>query len=442
MVAWRGCDVSVAGVRLRAVKSGRRFRAELTEVQARLAQETADVCRTVWNTGLEQRREYRRRGAWMNYNEQAHELVEAKEEQTWLTVAPSHCLQQTLRDLDEACRKRGTWKVQWRSARRWAPSFRFPDGSQMELQKLNRSKTQVKLPKLGWVKFRASRSLDGETIRSATLSKEGERWFVAFLVEDGKTPPAVHAAPDTAVGVDRGVVVAMATSTGALLDQVFVTAAEKRRALRLQCKLSRAAKHSANRNKVRERLGQLRAREARRRQDFCVQTARQLAAKNAVVVLEKLSTKSMTRRAKPVVDPNNPSRYLPNGAASKSGLNKAILSKGWYRFELALNSVSRYTGTIVVKVPAAFTSQRCSACGHVDPKSRESQAVFRCTHCAHTGHADVNAAKNILAAGLAVTACRESGAPTGAAEASKQEPAGNREELLLQPVQQVGIPRL
>jgi putative transposase len=167
-----------------------------------------------------------------------------------------------------------------------------------------------------------------------------------------------------------------------------------------------------------------------------------LAQKNAVVVVEKLSTKSMTRRVKPVADPNNPGRYLRNGAAGKSGLNRAILSKGWYRFEVALRSVSRYSGTQVVKVPAAFTSQRCSVCGQVDPKSRESQAVFRCTHCAHSGHADVNAAKNILAAGLAVIACRESAAPAGAAETSTQEPAGNREVLLLQPVQQVGIPRL
>ena len=398
-----------------------------------LARQTAEVCRAVWNVGLEQRREYRRRGAWVNSHEQAHELVEAKQEQSWLNAAPSHCLQQTLRDLDQACRQRGTWKVRWRSARRWVPSFRFPEGSQMELQKLNRRKAQVKLPKLGWVKFRASRSLAGETIRSATLSKEGERWFVSFLVEDGKTPPAGHAGAGTAVGVDRGVVVAVATSAGDLLDQVFVTAGEKRRAVRLQRKLSRAAKHSANRNKIRQRYGQLRAREARRRQDFCVKTARQLAQKNAVVVVENLSTKSMTRRAKPVADLNNPGRYLRNGAARKSGLNRAILSKGWYRFEVALRSVSRYSGTQVVKVPAAFTSQRCSVCGQVDPKSRESQAVFRCTHCAHTGHADVNAAKNILAAGLAVIACRESVAPAGAAETLTQEPAGNREALLLQP---------
>jgi putative transposase len=77
--------------------------------------------------------------------------------------------------------------------------------------------------------------------------------------------------------------------------------------------------------------------------------------------------------------------------------------------------------------------QRCSQCGHVDPKSRESQAVFRCTHCSYTEHADVNAAKCILAAGLAVTACEDPLQPSGLVASPKQEPAGNREELLLQP---------
>jgi putative transposase len=382
--------------------AGRRFRLELTEAQAALAQQTADACRAVYNTGLEQRREYGRRGAWVNYEQQAHELVEAKAEHAWLTEVPGHCLQQALRDLDEACRKHGTFRVRWRSARRWSPSFRFPEGSKMKVEKLNRRTSRVKLPKLGWVTFRASRSLKGEAIRSATLTREGTHWFVSLLVDDGKTTPAEHAAPDTAVGVDRGVVVAVATSAGDLLDRVFTTPAERRRAVRLQRKLSRAAKHSANRTKTRQRSAGLRAKEARRRQDFCVKTARQLAEKNAVVMLEKLPTKSMTRRAAPVEDPTSPGCYLPNGAASKSGLNKAILSKGWYRFERALTSVSRYTGTQVVMVPAALTSQRCSACGHVDRKSRESQAVFRCTHCAHTEHADVNAAKNILAAGRAL----------------------------------------
>jgi putative transposase len=369
----------------------------------------------------------------MNYQPQARELAEAKAEHSWLTEVPGHCLQQTLMDLDKACRTHGTFGVKWRSGRRWSPSFRCPEGSKMAVEKLNRRHSRVKLPKLGWVKFAQSRSLDGETIRSATVAKDGGHWYVSFLVADGIEAPSAHVKLDAAVGVDRGVAVAVATSAGELLDRAFVTEGERRRARGLQRKLSRAVAGSANRNKTRAALAEVRARERHRRQDFCQKTAHRLAHANAVVVVEKLPTKTMTRRAKPVPDPNNPGQYLSNGAAAKSGLNQAILSKGWYRFEHALKSVSRYTGTKVVKVPAAFTSQRCSACGHVDPKSRESQAVFRCTRCARPAeHADVNAAKNILAAGLAVTACRESVAPAGTTETPKQEPAGNREELLLQ----------
>ena len=380
---------------------------EFTTGQAEYGEQIGSACRSVWNTGLEQRREYRRRGSWMNYQPQAKELADAKSEHRWLSEVPGHCLQQTLMDLDKACRAHGTFGVRWRSARRWAPSFRFPEGSKMVVEKLNRAKGRIKLPKLGWVRFRASRSLEGEVIRSATLTKDGKHWYLSVLVDDGKTTPAAHGAPDAAVGVDRGVVVAVATSAGDLLDQVFTTPSEKRRVLRLQRKLARAAKRSASRNKTRQRYGRLRAKEARRRQDFCHKTARALAEKNAVVVLEKLATANMTRRAKPVADPQAPGQYLRNGAAAKSGLNKAILAKGWFRFELALQSVSRYTGTQVVKVPAAYTSQRCSECGRVDPKSRESQAVYRCTTCAHCEHADVNAAKNILAAGRAdrINAC-------------------------------------
>ena len=380
---------------------------EFTTGQAEYGEQIGSACRSVWNTGLEQRREYRRRGSWMNYQPQAKELADAKSEHRWLSEVPGHCLQQTLMDLDKACRAHGTFGVRWRSARRWAPSFRFPEGSKMVVEKLNRAKGRIKLPKLGWVRFRASRSLEGEVIRSATLTKDGKHWYLSVLVDDGKTTPAAHGAPDAAVGVDRGVVVAVATSAGDLLDQVFTTPSEKRRVLRLQRKLARAAKRSASRNKTRQRYGRLRAKEARRRQDFCHKTARALAEKNAVVVLEKLATANMTRRAKPVADPQAPGHYLRNGAAAKSGLNKAILAKGWFRFELALQSVSRYTGTQVVKVPAAYTSQRCSECGRVDPKSRESQAVYRCTTCAHCEHADVNAAKNILAAGRAdrINAC-------------------------------------
>jgi putative transposase len=375
---------------------------ELTAEQEAYADRIANTCRTVWNIGLEQRREYRRRGKWISYPEQAHELADAKDEHSWLAEAPGHCLQQTLMDLDKACCAHGASGVRWRSARRWRPSFRFPEGNKMLVEKLNRRHARVKLPKLGWVRFRLSRPLDGTLIRSATVIREGRHWFISFPVDDAITTPTQHAAPGSAVGVDRGVVVAVASSDGRLDNRDFVTDGEVPRTLRLQRRLARAAKQSRNRVKTREALNAIRARERHRRQDFCAQTAHQLAARHGLVVIEDLKINQMTRSAKGSIEAPG------TNVKAKSGLNRAILSKGWHQFTLALSSAARYTGTRVVTVPPHHTSQRCSTCGQVDPKSRESQAVFRCTHCGHVEHADVNAAKNILAAGLAVTACEDS----------------------------------
>jgi len=385
------------------------------------------VCRAVWNTGLEQRRAYRRRGAWVNYPVQARELAAAKAEHPWLKAAPSHVLQQTLMDLDRACRTQGTFRVRWRSSRRRRTSFRFPDSSQIAVEPLNRRHARVKLPKLGWVRFRMSRGVDDAVVRSATVSRDGGHSFVAFLVDDGAQVPEMHAAPGAAVGIDRGVAVAIASSDGQLMDRQFLTSGERRRVMALQRRLSRCARSSRGREKTRDALASIRSRERRRRRDFCAQASHQIAAANAVVVLEDLKTRQMTRSANGTL--TAPGRNV----RAKSGLNRAILAKGWHQFALALASAARYTGTTVVRVPAAYTSQRCSACGHLDPKSRESQAVFRCTRCSYREHADVNAARNILAAGLAVTACQDPPQRSGRARSSTQEPAGNREELLLQP---------
>jgi putative transposase len=204
------------------VLTGRSYRVDVTSEQDAQCEEFGRVCRAVWNTGLEQRREYRRSGTWMNYQPQAKELAEAKAEHGWLKTALSHILQQTLMDLDRACRAHGTFRVRWRSSRRWQPSFRFPDSNQIDVQRLNRRHARVRLPKLGWVRFRMSRALDG-TIRSATVRREGRHWFVSFLVEDGKSTPDRHDVPGATVGIDRGVAAAIASSDGALMDREFLT---------------------------------------------------------------------------------------------------------------------------------------------------------------------------------------------------------------------------
>ena len=103
----------------------------------------------------------------------------------------------------------------------------------------------------------------------------------------------------------------------------------------------------------------------------------------------------MTRSAKGTAEA--PGRNV----AAKAGLNREIGKSGW---GLLVRRLEDKAPGRVEKVPPAYTSQRCSACGHVHRSSRESQAAFRCMACGHQANADVNAARNILAAGLAATA--------------------------------------
>ncbi|MFJ9703946.1 RNA-guided endonuclease InsQ/TnpB family protein [Streptomyces sp. NPDC101234] len=364
----------------------------------------------------------------MNYVPQAAELADAKRDHAWLRCAPPHVLQQTLMDLDRACRTQGTFKVRWRSKNRWAPGFRFPAGNRIMVERLNRRWGRAKLPKLGWVVFRWTRPPGGE-IRSATVSCRAGHWYLSFLVEDLVQTPDHH--PGTPVGVDRGIVVAVTTSTGDFHDREFATPGEGRRYRRLQQKLARSKKGSASRRKTLAAMARIMARVVDRRADFTAWTANRLTKRHSVVVLEDLHITDMTGSAKGDVE--QPGKKV----RQKAGLNRAILDKGWHRLEVAIRKAARSTGTEVLLVNPAYTSQTCNRCKHVDAKSRKSQAVFVCTACGHRDHADVNAAKNVLsAAGHAVPACGD----LAAGRSVKQEPAAPR-GVPRQPVSSlVGIP--
>ena len=408
--------------------SGRRFRVRFTADQQVYAEQVSGICRAVWNTGLDQRRQYRQRRAWINYPVQCRELADAKTDPdlAWLAEAPGHCLQQTLKDLDKACRTNGTWKVKFRSKAKWSPSFRFPEGKQMRVRRLSKRWGQVNLPKFGQVRFRWTRDLGG-TIRSATLTRDGAHghWYVSLLVEDGVMGPTVDPTlPE--VGIDRGVTVALALSDGRMLDQDFTSSRDKAAIVRLQQQAARQHRPRVPGTRGRKgrrapskrwlrtqaRITKKLAKQRRRRDDFTTKTASALTRDHSLIVVENLRVANMTRRAAPKPDPVEPGAFLPNRAAAKSGLSRAILGKGWGKFLLALHHQARYTGTRIVLVPAAFTSQRCHQCQHVSAENRESQASFRCTRCAWHGNADTNAALNILAAGLAVTG-RGSPEPSG-----------------------------
>ncbi|WP_232778604.1 RNA-guided endonuclease InsQ/TnpB family protein [Carbonactinospora thermoautotrophica] len=269
-----------------------------------------------------------------------------------------------------------------------------PDPNHLQVKRLNRRWGAVKLPKFGWVRFRWTRPLGG-TVRNATVLRDGGRWYIAFCVEDGLPEAAPNGQPP--VGVDRGVVNAVTCSDGWAKDRELVTPGEAKRLRRLQQQLARQKKGSKRRAVTKAKLARLNARIRNRRNDLCVWVANRLTRRHGLVVVEDLNIKDMTAFAKGTIEA--PGRQV----RQKAGLNRAILNKGWSRLVLALEHAGRYHGCSVVMVNPAYTSQTCSACGHCASENRESQAVFRCVACGQLDHADVNAAKNILAAGLAVT---------------------------------------
>ena len=248
------------------------------------------------------------------------------------------------------------------------------------------------MPKAGWVRFRWSRPVPPEAKSYRVTRDRAGRWHVAFAVIPGPVPAPGNG---QAVGIDRGVAVSAALSTGDLLQCPALTGPEQVRLRRLQRALARAKRGSNRRGRVKHAIARLRARESDRRKDWAEKVPARISRRRFDLIrVEDLKIGNMTRSAKGT--PENPGRHV----GAKAGLNRGILGSGW---GLLVRRLEDKAPGRVEKVSPALTSQRCSACGRVDRGSRESQAVFRCTACGFACHADVNAAINI-AAGHAVTA--------------------------------------
>jgi transposase len=216
------------------------------------------------------------------------------------------------------------------------------------------------------------------------------RWHVAFAVVPAPIPGP---GDGQTVGIDRGVAVSAALSTGEMLTVPGLSAG-RRRLRRLQRRLARAKRGSDRRARVKLAVARLRAREADARKDWAEKASTGIARRFDLIRVEDLQIGNMTRSARGTA--GDPGRNV----RAKAGLNLEILRSGW---GLLVSRLEDKAPGRVEKVRPHYTSQRCSACGHVDAESRESQARFVCTACGFAGNADVNAAINI-AAGHAVTA--------------------------------------
>lgn len=370
-----------------------RYRLLPSTTQEEALLELCKHARFVWNLAVEQQSWWHpgRRCApgWV---QQCRQLSEARGEYEWLAAGSVTVQQQALRDFAEAMRNyfAGTRRMpRWRKAGR-DEGFRIVAVKPGHIRRLNRKAGEAFIPKVGWVRFHWSRAVPATKSYRVKRDRAG-RWHIAFAVI-----PRPVSGPGTGeiVGVDRGVVASAALSTGELLTAPLLSPGRVRRQRLLQRKLARARPGSNRRTAVKAAIAGLQVREADARKDWCEKLSTELAQRFDLVRIEDLRIGQMTRSARGTRE--RPGRNV----RQKAALNRAVLASGWGQLVRRLED--KAPGR-VQRINPAFTSQRCSACGHVDWKSRESQAVFRCTACGHRANADVNAAINI-AAGHAVTA--------------------------------------
>ena len=382
-----------------------RYRLLPTPAQEAVLQDHCAHARYVWNLALEQHAHWHpgRRNA-PGYLEQCRQLTEARADHSWLAAGSQTVQQQALRDFAQAMTAffnpdNPAGRPSWRKAGR-DEGFRIVGrrGRQWDVRRLSRHVGEAWIPKAGWVRFRWSRAVPASVKSYRVTMDRAGRWHIAFAAVPEPVPAPGNG---RAVGIDRGVAVSAALSSGELLHAPGLASRERKRLRHLERRLARAARGSNRRTRVRHAIARLRTRETDRRKDWAEKVSTDLARRFDTIRVEDLQIKNMTRLARGTA--GDPGRNV----RAKAGLNREILRSGW---GLLVRRLEDKAPGRVEKISPAFTSQQCSACGHVDAESRESRARFVCTACGFVGHADVNAARNI-AAGHAVTAREATGQP-------------------------------
>jgi len=368
----------------RQVKRAFKYRFYPTDGQVAELSRTFGCVRLVYNKALEERTR-----AWygeqrrVSYVESSAALTEWKksEELSFLAEVSSVPLQQALRHLQAGFAnffaKRAKYprfksrKTSRASAEYTRSAFTWREG-QLTLAKMTQP-----------LDIRWSRPLpEGAQPSTVTVSRDAAgRWFVSMLVED-----SIASAPATtnAVGLDAGITSLVTLSTGEKVANPRHERRDRARLARAQRELSRKAKGSANREKARRKVARVHARITDRRRDFLHKLSTRLVRENQTVVIEDLTVRNL----------------LKNGR-----LARAISDAAWTELRSLLEYKCAWYGRELVVIDRFFPSSRlCGTCGTVAARLPLNVREWTCA-CGAVHDRDVNAARNILSAGLAASAC-------------------------------------
>ncbi|GIH51442.1 putative transposase [Microbispora rosea] len=389
-----------------------------TPEQAAVLNRTFGCVRLVWNTVLAWRQaRYRAEGATTSYVQTDRYLTELKRDggHNFLYEVSSVPLQQALRHqhtafvnffAGRARHPRFKSRHGRQSATYTRSAFRWRDG-RLHLAKMDGPLEFV----WSWPEV-APAMIDPTTV---TVSRDPSgRWYASLAVEADADPEPLPCTGSQA-GIDLGVTDFVVLSTGEKIPNPRHLGCKARNLARYQRRMARKQRGSANQAKAKAKVARAHTKVRDARADFLHRISTRLVRDHDLIVIEDLNVKGMVRN---------------------HSLARAISDCGWGEFRRQLEyKTAKYGRTLVVIDRWYPSSKTCSACGHLLAQLSLSTRTWQCPSCGTRHDRDVNAAKNILAAGRAVSACGADVSPQGSSlrrSAVKQE---------AQPVR-VGIPRL
>ena len=382
------------------IRKAFKFKLKTDDATEEKFSQMSGCCRLVWNKALAANLErLKNKQSMYWYNESAFWLTFWKKtnELDFLKSCDSQALQQTLKNLDKAFKdafdkKQPLKRIPKFKKRGVGDSFKYP-------QRFKFNNGRVYLPKVGWVRYFDSKTIEGKP-KNLTVTREADGWYFSVQVEMEVQQP-IHQS-ETAIGVDMGITRFATYSDGTYLDPLNSFKRTRNKLAKAQRKLSKKKRFSENWKKQKKEMTKLHHKIANCRKDYLHKASTTLSKKHALVVMEDLKVRNMSGSAKGDIE--TPGKNVK----AKSGLNRSILDQGWFEFRRQIEYKQLWLGGALVLVDPKYTSQECPECQHTGKENRQTQSEFECVDCRYSENADVVGAINTLARGHRVLACGES----------------------------------